>query len=152
MTRRPLTDAETRLAASVFGDSIAYAQVEIAQRKFMFFQPSNVVMAPRGTIHFHPRCEFYCEDFSTAPLSIRALFIHEMVHVWQYQQGISLILRRHPFCRYSYAIKPGQPFHKYGLEQQAELVRHAYLLREGAAVPGAPPLASYRTILPFPMA
>lgn len=147
---RPLTEAETRLAASVFGDKIAYAQVKIAQRKFMFFQPSHVVMAPRGTIHFHPRCDFYCDDFANAPLNIRALFIHEMVHIWQHQQGISLILRRHPFCRYDYAIKPGQPFRNYGLEQQAELVRHAYLLREGAVVPGAPPLRQYLSILPFP--
>src|SRR5690606_22960901 len=34
---RPLTDGETRLAASVFGDAIDYARVRIANRKWIFF-------------------------------------------------------------------------------------------------------------------
>lgn len=106
-------------------------------------------MAPRGTIHFHPRSGIYSEDFSAAPLAVQALFVHEMTHVWQHQQGIFLPLRRHPFCRYAYAIKPGQSFEKYGLEQQAEIVRHAFLLARGVAVAGAPSLDQYRSILPF---
>ena len=44
---------------------------------------------------------------------------------------------------------PGWPLHRYGIEQQAEIVRHAFLLRHGARVPGAPPLAQYETLLPF---
>ena len=36
--------------------------------------------------------------------------------------------------------------------QQAEIVRHAFLLRQGEPVAGAPPLATYRKILPFKMA
>jgi hypothetical protein len=72
-----------------------------------------------------------------------------MTHVWQHQKGIWLPLARHPFCRYSYTMKPGWPLHRYGLEQQAEIVRHSFLLREGAVVPGAPPLAQYCGILPF---
>lgn len=149
MSSRPLSDGETRLANSVFGDALDYKKVRIAQRKFAFFQPANIVMAPRGTIHFHPECTAYCSDFASAAIALRALFIHELVHVWQHQQGVNLILRRHPFCRYDYAIKPGQPFRKYGLEQQAMLVEHAFLLREGAHIPGAPSLAQYRSILPF---
>ena len=35
------------------------------------------------------------------------------------------------------------------VEQQAEIVRHAFLLRRGAAVIGAPDLARYESILPF---
>ena len=38
---------------------------------------------------------------------------------------------------------------RYGIEQQAEIVRHAFLLRAGVAVAGAPDLATYETILPF---
>ncbi|HLL58854.1 MAG TPA: vgr related protein, partial [Allosphingosinicella sp.] len=56
---------------------------------------------------------------------------------------------RHPFCRYDYVLKPGQSFERYGLEQQGEIVRHAFLLREGVAVAGAPPLSQYESILPF---
>lgn len=126
---RPLEAAEVALARSVFGDTIAYGKVRIRLKKWIFFQPRRTIMAPMGHIHFHPGGSAYCDDFSCASLSRQGLFIHEMVHVWQYQQGIFLPLKRHPFCRYDYAIKPGQPFAKYGLEQQAELVRHAFLIR-----------------------
>jgi hypothetical protein len=74
-----------------------------------------------------------------------------MTHVWQAQQrgAFYLVLMRHPFCRYAYSLKPGWPLARYGLEQQAEIVKHAFWLREGLAVPGAPPLEQYRGILPF---
>jgi len=108
-------------------------------------------MAPMGHIHFHPKGTLYLPDFGTAALNRQALFIHEMVHVWQHQRGIFLPLKRHLFCRYDYSLKPGQPFERYGIEQQAELVRHAFLLRENAKVPGAPALETYRSLLPFPI-
>jgi hypothetical protein len=147
--RRALTSGEIALAASVFGSAIDYAKARIANSKFIFFQPANTTMAPLGTIHFHPGSGLYTEDFSTARIGVQGLFIHEMTHIWQHQKGIFLPLKRHPFCRYDYAIKPGQKFEKYGLEQQAELVRHAFLLRHGVRIEGAPPLAQYRSILPF---
>ena len=147
--RRGLTDGERALAASVFGGAIDYDPVRIARRKWAFFQPRETVMAPRGCIHFHPRGHAYRDDFAAAALPDQGLFIHEMVHIWQHQRGLFLPLVRHPWCRYDYAVKPGQPLHRYGIEQQAEIVRHAFLLRHGARVPGAPPLAQYETILPF---
>ncbi|MDF7777234.1 vgr related protein [Sphingomonas sp. AOB5] len=146
---RPLTEAETALARTMFGDAVDYAPVRIRNRKWAFFQPRNTVMAPTGHIHFHPRGPHYREDFAVENLTLQGLFIHEMVHVWQHQHGLFLPLKRHPFCRYDYAIRPGQPLAKYGIEQQAEIVRHAFLLRRGATVPGAPPLGQYETILPF---
>ncbi|MGK6354613.1 vgr related protein [Sphingomonas sp. DT-207] len=149
MTTRPLTEGETRLAASVFGDAIDYRTARVANRKWAFFQPAGTTMAPLGTIHFHPRGGLYHEDFSQAELGVQGLFVHELVHIWQHQKGIFLPLRRHPFCRYAYALKPGQKFEKYGLEQQAEIVRHAFLLRHGAQVPGAPSLSQYESLLPF---
>ena len=146
---RPLTPGEIALARSVYGHAIDYARVRIARRKWAFFQPRGVVMAPRGTIHFHPRGTLCSDDFCTAPLDLQGLFIHEMCHVWQHQQGIFLPVARHPFCRYHYRLTPGWPLHRYGIEQQAEIVRHAFLLRHGRTVPGAPPLAQYETLLPF---
>lgn len=146
---RPLTAGEIALAKSVFGAAINYAPVRIIQRKWAFFQPRETVMAPRGNLHFHPQGCRYCDDFAAGNRDSQGLFIHEMTHVWQHQTGIFLPLRRLPFARYDYAIKPGQPLVRYGIEQQAEIVRHAYLLRIGASVPGAPPLAQYESILPF---
>lgn len=152
MTAHParlLTSGEVALASSVFGDAIDYARATIANRKWIFFQPRQVAMAPLGCIHFHPKGCNYREDFAAASLDLQGLFIHEMVHIWQHQQGIFLPLRRHPFCRYGYSLKPGWRLHRYGLEQQAEIVRHVFMLRRGALLPGAPPLEQYRGILPF---
>lgn len=146
---RGLTPGEAALAHSVFGDAIDYAAVRLARRKWAFFQPRDRVMAPSGCIHFHPQSDAWRDDFATAHLTLQGLFIHEMVHIWQHQRGIFLPLARHPFCRYAYALKPGQPFHRYGIEQQGEIVRHAFLLRHGATVAGAPSLEQYRTLLPF---
>ena len=146
---RRLTDAEVRLSQSVFGGAIDYATVRLHNRKWAFFQPRNVVMAPDGHIWFHPRGGLYCDDFCRQSIELQALFLHEMTHVWQHQRGIFLPLRRHPFCRYDYALKPGQRFERYGLEQQAEIVRHAFLLCEGRSVAGAPGLEQYRSLLPF---
>ena len=149
MTKRALTPGEVALARSVYGDAIDYGPVRVVLGKWAFFQPRDVVMTPSGKLHYHPRGVLYFDDFSKAPLGDQALFIHEMCHVWQHQNGIFLPLKRHPFCRYAYAFKPGQRFEAYGLEQQAELCRHAFLLRRGAKVAGAPDLALYQGVLPF---
>jgi hypothetical protein len=149
VTGRSLTKAETKLAESVFGNAIEYDAVRIHNRKWAFFQPRGVAMAPNGHIWFHPKGDLYCGDFCDGHLNEQGLFIHEMTHVWQVQSGMNLILRRHPFCRYKYTFKPGQPLRRYGIEQQAEIVRHAFLLREGRTIAGAPSLADYQSILPF---
>lgn len=146
---RPLTPAEHDLARSVFGEAIDYARVRLHNRKWWLFQPRRVTMAPDGHIWFHPSGGLFCDDFCGARLDAQGLFIHEMVHVWQHQQGIFLPLRRHPFCRYDYSLKPGWTLQRYGIEQQAEIVRHIFLLRAGIRVTGAPPLAQYEGILPF---
>lgn len=151
MTSRPLTPGEVTLARTIFGDAIDYTAARIANRKWAFFQPRRVTMAPTGTIHFHPAGGQYRDDFAAASLTLQGLFLHEMTHILQTQQRgrYYLPLMRHPFCRYRYTIRPGQPFDRYGLEQQAELVRHTFLLRHGATIAGAPPLAQYESLLPF---
>ncbi|RIA37767.1 hypothetical protein DFR49_3655 [Hephaestia caeni] len=149
LTARPLTSGEVALARHVFGDAIDYARATIARSKWAFFQPRRVVMAPRGCIHFHPTGTLYRDDFADAALTDQGLFIHEMTHIWQHQKGIFLPIARHPFCRYGYALHPGWPLARYGIEQQAEIVRHAFLLRAGARVAGAPSIDQYESVLPF---
>jgi hypothetical protein len=154
---RPLTSGEIALARSVFGDAIDYAPVRMRTRKWAFFQPRGVVMAPMGHLHFHPGGSLYCDDFSCPPgddlverRRWQGLFIHEMTHVWQAQTRGRwyLVLMRHPFSTYSYSLKPGWPLARYGLEQQAEIVRHFWMLGAGFAVAGAASLDAYRAILP----
>lgn len=149
MTVRPLTPGEIALARPIFGDAIDYGCVTVRRRKWFPLQPRNTVMAPCGHIHIHPRSTLWSEDFSAGPPAGQGLFIHEMTHVWQAQQAgrFYLPLMRHPFCRYRYALIPGQPFRTYGIEQQAEIVRHLFLLRGGWAAPGAPPRAALEALV-----
>ena len=147
MVSRPLTLGEINVAKSVFGDAIDYSTVRMVKSKWWPFHPRNAAMAPMGNIHFHPEGGVWSEDFSKEPLSRQGFFIHEMTHVWQTQTKgrFYLPLMRHPFCRYRYDFDPYKPFGRYGLEQQAEIVRHIFLAERGVSPPVCPP----RSILPF---
>lgn len=108
-------------------------------------------MAPDGHLYFHPSGTAYCEDFSQAHLFMQGFFIHELTHVWQTQTHGRwyLILHRHPFCRYSYSLKPGEALESYGIEQQAEIVKHAFLLRNGVRLAGVAEIAAYDMLVRF---
>ena len=149
---RELTPGEIALARSMFGNAIDYTRVTIRRRKFFPLHPRHVTMAPRGHLHFHPDASHYCDDFAEAPLVQQAHFIHEMTHVWQTPTRGKwyLILNRHPWCRYDYALKPGWKLAQYGIEQQAEIVRHAFLMRQGAQVAGVADKAAYAALVDFP--
>lgn len=135
----------------MFGTAINYDAVTVNQRKWWPFQPRHVTMAPDGHLWFHPGGHSYCADFCVGTLSQQGLFLHEMTHVLQTQQRgrFYLPLMRHPFCRYAYDFEPGKPFDRYGIEQQAEIVRHVFLMRSGVRVEGKPPLPVLEAILPF---
>lgn len=137
------------MAAGIFGDAIDWEPMRFRLGKWWFLQPARVVMAPDGHIWLHPNGKLWRDDYARADIWLRALIMHELTHVWQHQQGVRLPLRRHPFCRYGYAFEPGRPFRAYGLEQQGELVRHAYLLRQGVKLKERPNLAAYMDTLPF---
>jgi hypothetical protein len=148
---RSLTPGEITLARSVFGDAVDYSKVRLVRGKWWPFQPARSAMAPMGNIYFHPSGGGWSDDFSKEPLHSQGFFIHELTHVWQTQKGgrFYLPLMRHPFCHYRYAFVPGRRFARYGLEQQAEIVRHAFLLRNGAR-PNAPAsLEELSRILPW---
>jgi hypothetical protein len=149
--KRPLTKAERQLARSVFGDAIDLDRVAINRRAWWLLQPKNVIMAPDGEIWCHPRGTAYRQCFANSSPSWQALFVHEMVHVWQAQKKGRwyLPLSRHPFCPYRYELTPGKPFDRYGVEQQAEIVKHAFMLRQGWHFPGGGPIEHYDAILPF---
>ena len=149
---RALTPGEAELARSVFGSAIDYAAVKIRRRKWFPFQPRKVTMAPRGHLHFHPKGSAYCDDFSREELRRQGFFIHEMTHVWQAQARGKwhLIFNRMPWARYDYSLKPGWPLARYGIEQQAEIVKHAFWLRNGAKVAGISDVSAYDLLVNFP--
>ena len=145
---RPLTPGEVELARSVFGDAIDYGRVRMIRRKWWPFHPAQCRHgADRATSISIPHSDLWSEDFSNEPLHRQGLFIHELTHVWQTQKRgrFYLPLMRHPFCRYGYQVEPGRRFEDYGLEQQAEIVRHRFLADRGREPPICPP----REILPL---
>lgn len=147
-----MTVGEIALARTVFGTAIDYSRVTLRRRKWAFFQPKTVTMAPRGHLHFHPGGETYCDDFSRENTIRQGLLIHELTHVWQTQIRGEwyLVLNRRPWARYDYSLKPGWPLDRYGIEQQAEIVKHAFWLRNGIRLAGAPDVAAYNLLVRFP--
>lgn len=149
---RPLTSGELKIVRSVFGDAIDYSSVRLRRKKWFPLQPRKVTMAPRGHIHFHPGGEAYCDDFSTQSIFRQGLLVHEMTHVWQVQTKGRwyLVLNRMPWARYDYSLKPGWGLERYGIEQQAEIVKHAFLLRNGVKLAGVASRSAYDVLVNFP--
>jgi hypothetical protein len=123
---RALTPGERALTTSLFGTAIDPDAVRLHRAKWFPFQPRNVAMAPDGGIWFHPEGDLWRDDFAAASEPMQGLLVHELTHVWQHQRGICLPLRRHPFCRYDYAIIPGRALCDYGIEQQAMIVEDVF--------------------------
>jgi hypothetical protein len=102
---RSLTSGEIEMAKTIFKESIDYNVVKVHDKGFLIFdlQPAGSGMTPFGEIHTTKQNGDYCivnlkscavqTDYSTANPGIQAFFIHEMVHVWQYQLGFSVAWR-----------------------------------------------------------
>ena len=138
------------LVREVFGDAVETAGVTLRLRKWFPFHPRKVTMAPTGHLHFHPDGENYCDDFSQASPALQGHFIHEMTHVWQMQSKgwwyvplLGAVQRK-----YAYTLKPGKPLTAFGIEQQAEIVAHAFMLRRGWNVEGVGDLSGLLASLP----
>ncbi len=140
---RPLTEGECAIAWRLFGPALNPRPVRLHRAKWFPFQARDVTMAPDGDIWFHPDGGLWREDFAAESPLLRALLAHELTHVWQHQRGLCLPLRRLPFARYDYALTPGRPLERYGIEQQAMIVQHGWdRLRT------ATPLGPYAALLP----
>ncbi len=138
---RALTSGEIRLAQSVFQDSVDYARVKVHTAKYIFFQPDNSGMTPNGEMYIAGTA--YTDDYALGDVESQCFFIHEMAHVWQYQNRILRVKTsavwetlRHGFRyerAYLYTLQPDKDLRDYGLEQQAAIIEDFYrVLRLGA--------------------
>lgn len=138
MSSRPLTDGEIKLAQSIFGDSIDYARVQIHNHPHNPFQNKHTAMAPNGEIYM-PKVAYH-DDYSVAAPRAQALFIHEMTHVWQYQNKIlhpvkeaAKLILKHRFnyaAAYPYVLEEEKDLTDYGLEQQASIIEDFFLAQK----------------------
>ena len=145
---RRLTDGERALAHEVFGDALALERVRILASPFArAFVPGrwagrDWIVWPRGRLP---------DDIAAAPLKTQATFIHELVHVWQGQQGVNLLLAKLKAGdgRTAYAYPLEQcVWDGPNIEQQASAVEHAFRLSRGQPAPAR--AAFYRSVVPFP--
>jgi hypothetical protein len=85
---RLMTTGEIAMAQALFGASVDYSKVKIYNGEYLWFglQDNETAMTPNGRMYY-PK-NIYREDFSNPdePDS-QLLFMHEMVHIWQYQLG-----------------------------------------------------------------
>ncbi|WP_394260962.1 type IV secretion protein Rhs [Moraxella boevrei] len=136
---RSLTIGEQNLAKSVFGDTL---QLENIQLKTAWWVLKGYAVSPNGNIYYHPAD--WQTDFSTQSLSYRAWLVHELTHVWQVQQGISVFFKALFNRKYDYILEFGKPFLAYGVEQQARMVEDFYIRRERAEN-----CEAWRSCIPF---
>lgn len=135
---RPLTSGEAALARDVFGDDLRLEHIRFLPAPWPLtraFVPgrwfgSDWIVWPRRTLP---------DDASAASLRTQAIFIHELVHVWQAQQGLNLLTSKlragdGPGA-YAYPLDDGCEWGRLNIEQQAMIVEHRFLLSRGGRVP-----------------
>lgn len=120
--KRQLTMGEKILAESIFGQSLNLDHVDVVAHKLII---KNYAVSPNGNIYFHPKD--WKADFSKESLEQQSWLIHELVHVWQIQQGIAVVRKALLNRRYQYVLTAGKAFLNYGIEQQAQMVQDYFL-------------------------
>ena len=131
-TRR-LTDREIAIARSVFGETIDYKKVVIDERSRIGCRRYRFAYVAFNSIN----CWGVLSDDH---------FIHEMVHIWQYQRLGSVYIPRALWAQrtpegYNYggiealqaAINGGRGLAHFNYEQQGDIVADYYRLKTGRA-------------------
>ena len=143
---RSLKEDEMAMLRSIYGDSIDYSKVQIKEGKaglISTFNPDrpfvvgNTIYVPSGSMS---------ED----------TLVHEMMHVWQYQNGGVDYMGKAVAAQwwgpadptggsrgyfYDDDVVAGKPFEKLNPEQQAELIEDAFSATSGRKIlpPTEPP-------------
>ncbi|MBW0152539.1 MAG: hypothetical protein U1A07_13875 [Phenylobacterium sp.] len=133
LSLRPLTEGETALGREVFGERLESRRLRILSQPLWpraFAAGSRLMVFPQKAAAL---------DFSQAALGLQGLFVHELTHVWQAQQGVSLLWAKLR-CgdgpeAYAYDLRSGHSFGDLNIEQQAMVVQHAFLASRRASTP-----------------
>ncbi|MBX7249843.1 MAG: hypothetical protein K1X35_12475 [Caulobacteraceae bacterium] len=155
MAHRPLTAGEIDAAREVFGAALDYEPVRLWAQPFGFRRVfvagrwfgRDWIVWPGPSL----RPDYAAAD---APLGDLATLIHELVHVWQAQQGVNLALAKlragdRPES-YAYAIEDHTRWEDLNIEQQARAVEDEFRRRRNGRVAMLAGAAeAYRRITPF---
>ncbi|MDO1558653.1 hypothetical protein Q0812_04320 [Brevundimonas sp. 2R-24] len=136
---RGLTRGERTLAADVFGGELLTGPVRILRAPWL----KRAFVAGRwfGRDWIVWPTESVEADFSAAPIGKTAVFVHELVHVWQTQNGVNLLLSKLKAGdgpgAYRYPLDESCAWQALNIEQQAAMVEHAFRLSRGLPAPAA---------------
>ncbi|WP_232829695.1 type IV secretion protein Rhs [Rahnella sp. NRRL B-41462] len=127
---RRLTLGEIQLSITLFSYSIRYHEVWIHRDSYLPFgmQNNSTAMTPNGEMWFEKTV--YSHDFSMAGTILQHMFLHEMMHVYQHQQGM-FVRTRGLFSwavNYQYRLNK-EKLSDYSMEQQASIVSDYWLLK-----------------------
>jgi hypothetical protein len=142
--QRALTVAELALLRPIYRDSVDYASVRVIDDHFTPFQPDTVYMTPEGSIYAPG--DLWRDDFAAASVDpyTQAVFVHELAHVWQFQNGMDMIAEgmvalargRGDYEKaYAYTLTPGADLLDFGMEQQASILEDRFLIAVYALAP-----------------
>lgn len=119
----------------MFGEALDAARVRILALPLW-----NRAFVPGGALMVWPRAGWR-DDFAAAdtPLDVQAVFVHELTHVWQAQNGVFLPLAKIKAGdgpgAYAYDLGSETGFGAMNIEQQAMVVEHAFLAARGGLTP-----------------
>lgn len=135
---RGLTSGERALADEAFGDSLDLDSVRFLPSPWPFDRAfvagrwfgREWIVWPRKALP---------PDIAAAPLRTQAVFIHELTHVWQAQQGVNLLTGKlkagDRIESYEYPLGMDCTWEGLNIEQQAMVVEHRFRLSRGQHVP-----------------
>lgn len=130
---RPMHDWEINMAKSIFGETIDYQQVRIDETAWAGPKQYRFCYVSFNLIN------------SWRPM-VNHILIHELMHVWQYQQMgaiymVRALIAQHTKMGYNYGgiegvktkIANGQNLLDFNMEQQADVITDCFLLQQGYA-------------------
>jgi hypothetical protein len=128
---RAMTPGEIDMARKLFAGAVNYNQVKVHRGSYFPFnlQDEHTAVTPNGEIYF--LADDYLADFSKGTDFDKHWFIHEMVHVWQYQLGYPVMLRGalRIGLPYRYELDAKRKLCDYNMEAQGDLVADYFALK-----------------------
>ena len=130
---RTLTDGERAFLAPIFRNAVDYDDIRIVHGRAFPLQSRYTIVTIGRAIYVPDPA--YLADYASAPASRRAILVHEVAHVWQYESGIPIVAGavraflgsggRYASV-YRYRLVPGRDLLAYGIEQQASIIEHYF--------------------------
>lgn len=132
---RNLTNPETQMLMPIFKNTLRYGSIVCKINEANSGGVGNSI-TPAGTAYFSKL--IYCADFSKTNPQDQWVFVHEIVHVWQWGHGIypvnaaiGIFLQTGGAYAnaYPYDLTPGKDLNDFNIEQQASIVADYWALQ-----------------------